>query len=428
MAERRHSSKLALALGGGGFTGYLFEIGALTALDDLLDDGVTISDFDLYVGVSAGAAAAALVANGVKPEEILAANLSGARPYYFERRDIFAPAIGEGFKTILRIARQLVPLLKLYLRNYREMSLIDLLDKAQDTFPSGIYTLEPFARHLEATFAEKGLSNTFDGLRKELYIPAIDLETGQSVIFGDEGWRQVPISLAITASSAAPLYFCPVRIEGRDYIDAGIGRITFFEMAVEKGADFIVIINPAVHVRHDMATGGRRGWWRLFWPEPAVHIRHDEAAGGSQLPGDRPVRLRDRGFLSISEQASRINLEARVSQALRLFRQEHPDKEYFVLSPKPTETLLFERSFLSFRDRVHLLRCGYLSVAEVVTEHFEPIRARFARHGLSISLAKLEERMKTRMEQFAGAGAAPSLAPAGHGQPGWSSAKNSFSA
>lgn len=46
----------ALALGGGGFTGYLFEIGALTALDDLFEDGVTMTDFDLYVGVRAGAA------------------------------------------------------------------------------------------------------------------------------------------------------------------------------------------------------------------------------------------------------------------------------------------------------------------------------------------------------------------------------------
>ena len=77
-------SKRALALGGGGFTGYLFEIGALTALDDLFEDGVTMNDLDLYVGVSAGAAAASLLANGVRPQEILDTNLSGARPYYFD--------------------------------------------------------------------------------------------------------------------------------------------------------------------------------------------------------------------------------------------------------------------------------------------------------------------------------------------------------
>lgn len=392
-------SKLALALSGGGFTGYLFEIGALTALDDLFDDGFTINDFDLYVGVSAGAAAAALMANGVKPEEILEANLSGERPYYFERRDIFAPAMGEGLKTVLRLVRQLFPLLKLYVRNRREMSLIDLLDKAQDALPSGVYTLEPFGRYLEATFAVKGLSNSFEGLRKELYIPAIDLESGQTVIFGDEGRREIPISRAITASSAAPIYFCPVRIQGRDYIDAGIGRLAFCEIAIQKGADFMVIVNPM------------------------VCLQHDSLAGRIQTHRGRPARISDKGFLAIAEQASRINMEARFSQALGLCRREYPDKECFVISPKPTETLLFERSFLSFLDRIHLLQCGYQSVAEVIKEQFGQVQARFARNGISISLPKIEERMRRRIEQLAGAGAAPCLSSASRKErAGWSSA------
>ena len=74
-------SRLALALSGGGFTGYLFEIGALTALDDVFEDGFNVNHFDFYVGVSAGAAAAALIANGVTPDEILQANLARERPY-----------------------------------------------------------------------------------------------------------------------------------------------------------------------------------------------------------------------------------------------------------------------------------------------------------------------------------------------------------
>jgi NTE family protein len=377
--------KLALALSGGGFTGYLFEIGALTALNDFLDDGVTINDFDLYVGVSAGAAAAALMANGVTPEEVFEANLSGERPYYFESRDIFAPATGEGLKTILRAAQRLVPLLRRYTRNRRDMSLIDLLDKAQDSLPSGVYTLEPFARYLEATFAAKGLSNAFDGLRKELYVPAIDLESGESVVFGDDGWRNVPISRAITASSAAPVYFCPVRIDGRDYLDAGIGRIAFFEVAIRRGARFLVIINPMICERPESVANETR-----------------------PLNG-HPVRLRDKGFLSIGDQASRINLEARFSQALKLFKHEHPDKECFVISPSSTETLLFERSFLSFRDRVHLLLCGYQTVAGLMTAQFERMQALFARNGLSTSLARIEDRMRRRLERVAKAGHEPAI-------------------
>ncbi|MGH7233125.1 MAG: patatin-like phospholipase family protein [Nitrospiraceae bacterium] len=376
----RQRGKLALALSGGGFIGYLFEIGALTALDDLFEDGFTINDFDLFLGVSAGAAGAALMANGVKPEKILDANLCGERPYYFERRDIFAPAMGEGLKTFLRAVQQLVPLLKLYARNRKEMSLIDLLEKAQESLPCGVYTLEPFARYLEATFAAKGLSNDFEQLRKELYIPAIDLESGRNVIFGEEGWRQTPISRAITASSAAPIYFCPVRIEGRDYIDAGIGRIACFETAIQKGADFMVIVHP--HLPMGMA----------YDVIPPV--------GGSSS------RIRHRGFLSIGDQASRINLEARFSLAAELYQRQHPDT-FFVISPKPSETMLLERSFLSFRDRVYLLRCGYLSVAEAIMEQFERLQGRFAAHGIAISLSRIEERMRIRMAHLSGAAEAP---------------------
>ena len=363
-------SKLALALSGGGFSGYLFEIGALAALDDAFE-GFNVNHFDFYVGVSAGSAAAALIANGVTPEEILRANLASERPYYFERRDIFFPAMWEGFKSIPRAVQQFSQLAQLYLRNRHDMGLIELLETAQQSLPGGFYTLDPFARYLETTFASKGLSNTFGGLRHPLYIPAIDLDSGQSVIFGEEQWREVPISKAITASSAAPLYFCPVRIGGREYIDAGIGRISCFDLATEKAADLMVIIHPS--------------------SQSGLASERMPGSNGDQENG------RPRGFLSIADAASRINLEARLGMALDLHQRQHPDK-FFVITP--CESLIFERSFLSFRDRIHLLRCGYLSVVQMIKKHLARIGPAFARHGISISAAKIEERMKTRIEQL----------------------------
>ena len=386
-------SRLALALSGGGFTGYLFEIGALAALDDVFEDGFNVNQFDFYVGVSAGAAAAALIANGVTPDEILRANLASERPYYFERRDIFVPAMGEGFKSIPRAVRQFSQLVQLYLRNRRDMGLIDLLETAQQSLPGGFYTLDPFARYLEMTFASKGLSNTFGALRHPLYIPAIDLDTGQSVIFGEEEWREVPISKAITASSAAPIYFCPVRIGGREYIDAGIGRIPCFDLAIQKATDLMVIIHPSSH--------------------------SGLPSDGMPSPGRDQEHRRHRGFLSIADVASRINLEARLGLALDLYRREDPDK-YFVITP--CESLIFERSFLSFRDRMHLLRCGYLSVVHMIKKHLTRIGPAFARHGLSLSIGKIEERMTTRIEQLSGLPQAPSRPPVNApARAGWSS-------
>ena len=57
-------------LGGGGFTGGVYEIGALRALD-LLSVNRTVNQFDVYVGTSAGSFVAAAVANGVTPEEMM---------------------------------------------------------------------------------------------------------------------------------------------------------------------------------------------------------------------------------------------------------------------------------------------------------------------------------------------------------------------
>src|SRR6185503_4231065 len=60
--------KVALVCAGGGVTGAVWEIGALRALEELLDRSVL--DLDLYVGVSGGAFVATLLAAGVSPRDL----------------------------------------------------------------------------------------------------------------------------------------------------------------------------------------------------------------------------------------------------------------------------------------------------------------------------------------------------------------------
>ena len=48
----------------------MYQIGALRALD-LLSSNRSVNQFDIYVGTSAGALIASLVANGVTPEQMM---------------------------------------------------------------------------------------------------------------------------------------------------------------------------------------------------------------------------------------------------------------------------------------------------------------------------------------------------------------------
>src|SRR5262249_47098662 len=72
LAARKRNPRIALVLAGGAVTGGAYKLGGLKALDDFLVNRKT-TDFDIYVGLSAGAFLAAPLAGGVTPPEMLRA-------------------------------------------------------------------------------------------------------------------------------------------------------------------------------------------------------------------------------------------------------------------------------------------------------------------------------------------------------------------
>src|SRR5271166_4437909 len=94
--RRPRRSKTALVLGGGGFTGGVYEIGALRALD-LLAVNSSVNQFDVYLGTSAGAFIASLCANGVTPEEMMrVVTRQGKAPFKdIDIGDLLRPNFGE---------------------------------------------------------------------------------------------------------------------------------------------------------------------------------------------------------------------------------------------------------------------------------------------------------------------------------------------
>src|SRR3954468_15288647 len=87
MKSSSKKPRIALALAGGGPLGAIYEVGALCALEEALD-GITFSQLDHYVGVSAGGFMAAALANGMTPREICASFIEGEG----DGLDVFDPA------------------------------------------------------------------------------------------------------------------------------------------------------------------------------------------------------------------------------------------------------------------------------------------------------------------------------------------------
>ncbi len=67
--NRANSRKLGLAVAGGGPLGAIYELGALQALDEVME-GAALHEMDVYVGVSAGSFIASGLANGISVSQM----------------------------------------------------------------------------------------------------------------------------------------------------------------------------------------------------------------------------------------------------------------------------------------------------------------------------------------------------------------------
>src|SRR4029079_11406103 len=138
--SRRRQSKTALVLGGGGFTGGVYEIGALRALD-LLAANRTVKQFDVYVGTSAGSFVASLVANGVTPEEMMrVVNQQVPTPFRdVDRGTLMRPNAREFAQSAALLALRVLGLARSFVSQLGSASLIDLAVGVAEALPSGLY-------------------------------------------------------------------------------------------------------------------------------------------------------------------------------------------------------------------------------------------------------------------------------------------------
>lgn len=363
--RRRRRPRTALVLGGGGVTGGVYEIGALRAFD-LLAVNRTANDFDVYVGTSAGAVVASLAANGVTPEEMMRV-INQQAPTSFREMNmgsVLRPNYGELARTAALMPLRLVSLARQLAGQIGTMGAMDLVLGLAEGLPSGLYDGSPLEAYLADALDQAGRTNDFRGLAGELYVTATDLDNGERVVFGGPGNDDVPISEAVAASAALPMVFRPREIRGRHLVDGGIRSTTNLDLAVERGAKLILVINPLVPFVNDLSST-------------------------IDTPGTRARRISEMGFAQIGYQSFKLLAHQRLHEAVRQWKEHYPGVDILLIEPDPTDELMFETNILNFTRRVDIARHGFESVTMKLARDYDRLRSILARHDIEISLARV---------------------------------------
>jgi predicted acylesterase/phospholipase RssA len=370
---RKRPSKTALVLGGGGFTGGVYEIGALRALD-LLAVNSTVNDFDVYVGTSAGSFVAGMLANGVTPDEMMQV-INRRIPSELEDLDL-GKVLKPNYLGFIQKAAML-PLrtfeLARSLARMGEFSAMDVGVGLAEALPTGFYSGGGIADYVETALSEDNRVNDFRLLDRELYLTATDLDTCERIVFGEDGWSDVPISKAIQCSTALPIVYKPVDLKGRQLIDGGVRSTTHVDIAVEKGAKFIIVVNPLVPFVNDFEK-----------TIPTVF-------------GTRVRRVSDMGLPAIANQTFRLIAHARLHQAVEMWEERYPGVDIILVEPEPNDELMFGTPIMDYSRRLKIGRHGFESVTATLAQDYDRYKEIAERHGLEIS----ERRVRRVVERAA---------------------------
>ena len=356
---RQTTGIVGLALAGGGPEGAIYEIGVLRALDDALD-GLDFNDVPVTVGVSSGAFVGASLANGFTTAQMVRSVVGeepGEHPF---RPDLFlSPAFGEYVRRGLRVPGLVLNAVVAALRDPRDSSGLAsaLVDRLGRAVPVGVFDNGPLRDFLRRSFERAGRTDDFRRLRNRLFVVATDLDSSETVLFGSEGLDDVPISVAVQASTALPGLYPPVEIGGRHYVDGVLNKTVHASVAFEGGAGLVLCVNPIVPVdtARAVATGAmRRG------------------------------RLVDRGMPGVLSQTFRTLIHSRMGTGMASYRERYEGADLVLFEPRKDDYTMFFTNVFSFAARKEVVAHAYRSTLEQLRVRADEVGPVLERHRITL--------------------------------------------
>jgi hypothetical protein len=276
--------------------------------------------------------------------------------------------------NLLEYARSAVTLPVKGLQVLRELaghvgatSLMDVALGLAEGLPSGVYSGAGIERYIRDVLSDPDRTDDFRLLENELYLAATDLDTCERIVLGGEGWDDVPISAAVRASTALPMVYAPHRLKDRELVDGGIVSTTNLDIAVEAGAQLIVVVNPLVPYVND------------FTKEIPT------------LFGTRTRRVSDMGFPKIAYQTFKLLAYQRLHEMARHWQERYPGVDILLIEPEPHDELMFQTNILNYNSRLEVARHGFRSVTVKLAAQYDDLREIAARHGIEISATRVRK-------------------------------------
>ena len=351
--------RIALALAGGGPLGAIYEIGALCALADSLED-LDLNRCDHYVGVSAGGFIAAGLANGITPRELCEAFIEDRSGRdNFDPAWLLKPAWGELASRLQRVPGLLGS--ALWAWGVQGKTFTNAFERLGAALPTGVLDNEGIHQQIERLFSQPGRTNDFRELRARLTLVATQLDTGEAAPFGKAGWDHVPISRAIQASAALPGLFPPVEIDGQHYVDGALKKTLHATVALDEGVGLLLCLNPLVPFRAH-AVG--------------EHTDH--------IPS-----LVDGGFPAVMSQTFRSMIHSRLELGMKNYERLYPGSDIVLIEPDQRDAKLFTANTFSYRQRRELAEHAYQQTRKMLLERQAELAPKLARHGVTLNQAAL---------------------------------------
>jgi NTE family protein len=280
---------------------------------------------------------------------------------------LMRPNYIEFAKSTALLPLRMVGLGRTLLAQLGELSVMDVAIGLAEGLPSGLYSGGGLEEYVAEALSDPDRTNDFRMLDNELFLTATDLDTCERIVFGLEGWDDVPISRAAAASTALPIVYKPVEIGGRQLVDGGIRSTTNVDIAVEQGAKFVVVVNPLVPYVND---------FQKVIPT---------------ITGSRVRRVSDMGFPQIGYQAFKLLAHQRLHEAVKHWKEKYPGVDIILIEPDPNDELMFDTNILNFGKRLEIARHGFESVTLRLAKDYEELREVCSRHGIEISATRVRK-------------------------------------